>query len=206
MGMNVAIVGHGPSMLEAQHGPAINAHDKVVRLKRCSETLDAPLRFGSRTDFVCGSYTIAMQLCRDMPGYLYWVFLDSRHGNATAAEVLNTSEYVPAMILPVLCAIWNRRYREMREPYPCPEGVKSFGDPLGHPHMSAGLHAILYAGWILRPEKITLYGFDNVREGRFTWSVTRGREWDRYPDHNWPTEHRMVPMIAEKFGVEIAHV
>lgn len=200
--MRVSLVGHGPSLLSQQRGRTIDKHDFVVRQKRCSETLKYPDQYGARTDFVCGSFTIANLLPADVPGCEYWVFVDSRHAHLPDSALRATEQAVPCTILKNVCDTWNGLYRERRTPYTRPNGMQEF-DPLGHPHLSAGFHTILYTCAILKPDSIDLFGFDNMESGSFTWSVTRGPEWDKYPDHRWDIEHRMVPEVAEHYGVEI---
>jgi hypothetical protein len=77
-------------------------------------------------------------------------------------------------------------------------------DPLGHPHLSAGFHAILYACRFLKPSKVVLAGFDNIESGSFTWSITRGPDWGKYPDHRWDIEHDLLLDIGDEFGVEVS--
>lgn len=192
-------------MIKDGKGQIIDSYDVVVRQKRCSETLNFPEDWGSKTDVVCGSFTIATELPKDMPGCEYWVFMDSRHTHVPPEQVEAVAKYVPCTIHRELCDEWNEKYRNMRTSffmYPGQE-IKATSDDLGHTHMSAGLHTLIYACHILKPEQITLFGFDNVKDGYFTWSVTRGPEWKKYPDHNWATEHKMVPVIAEHFDVQV---
>jgi len=198
----IAIVGHGPSMLENEYGEEIDSHDKVIRQKRCEETLKLPKQYGTRTDIVCGSYTIGNLLPRSMPGCEYWVFMDSRHEKVPGFAVMKTKEEVPCKISRHICDKWNDVYRSMRTPYELPKNVQRFTD-LGHPHMSAGLHTLIYALEFIPDKPITLYGYDNVKSGGFTWSVTRGPEWDKYPDHHWPVEHAMVDLLRDHYKREV---
>ena len=198
----VAIIGHGPSMLEHEYGAEIDEHATVIRMKRSSETLKYPESYGTKTDIACGSYTIAPALPSHYPKAEYWAFVDSRHDELPAHIISRMVESVPCVILPILCKRWNNAYRSLRTPYETPDGVERF-DPLGHPHMSAGLHTLIYACEILKPREITLYGFDNIKNGSQGWSITRGPDWNKYPDHNWPVEHQMIPMIEDEFGVEV---
>ena len=55
--MSVAIVGHGPSLLEQEYGAEIDEHI-VVRQKRCEKTLEQPEQYGTRTDYIAGSLLI----------------------------------------------------------------------------------------------------------------------------------------------------
>lgn len=196
------IVGHGKSMLEHNWGSLIDSHDIVIRQKRCSETLKDPDHFGTKTDYVCGSLTIAAFLPGDVPGCEYWAFVDSRHAGVLQDTLSQMAKYVPCTILKDLCDDWNASYRIRREPFMLPPNVKQF-DPLGHPHLSAGFHTILYACEILKPKEITLVGFDNLTSGTFTWSVTRGPDWNQYPDHSWWLEHKMLPEIEDQFDVKL---
>ena len=198
----VAIIGHGPSMLEHEYGAEIDEHATVIRMKRCEETLKHPEQYGTKTDIVCGSYTIALMLPQHMPKNEYWAFLDSRHDDLPWSVVGRMVEAVPCKILPELCFTWNTIYRALRTPYDTPEGVQAF-TPLGHNHMSAGLHTLLYACEVLKPREITLYGFDNIKTGSQGWSITRGPDWNKYPDHRWDVEHQMIPMIEKEFDVEV---
>jgi len=184
--------------LQRREGDRIDSHDFVVRQKRCQETLKHPEIYGTRKDAVCGSWTIAQQL-PDVGAGEVWVFLDSRHANVSDEEIERAKF---ARIDRGLCDYWNRLYRMRRKPYTKPPGVVGDG-PEGHPHLSAGFHSIIYAAHFLKPKTIVLAGFDNIQSGSFTWSITRGPEWNRYPDHNWPTEHEMLGDIRKEFGVEV---
>lgn len=198
----VCIVGHGPSMLEHEYGAEIDAHDTVIRQKRCEETLKYPEQYGTKTDIVSGSYTIAPMLPQHMPGNIYWVFVDSRHDDLPLDMICKMEKVVPCTILPKVCFTWNEAYRAMRDHYKHPPGVQKFSDK-GHPHMSAGLHTLIYACEILKPKEITLYGFDNIKTGTQSWSITRGPNWDKYPDHRWDIEHKMIGMVQREFNTEV---
>ena len=194
-------MGHGPSLLGRREGSRIDSFGVVVRQKRCQETLKHPDRYGTRVDAVCGSWTIASELPAVGAGEI-WVFLDSRHSGVTKREVDLMQERLPCKIDADLCDFWNRLYRVKRTPYERPAGTREF-DALGHPHLSAGFHTILYACQFLKPETITLAGFDNVESGGFTWSITRGPKWDKYPDHRFDIEHEMLKDVSGEFGVKI---
>ena len=206
--MEVVIVGHGPSMIGSNLGDTIDSFPFVVRQKRCSETLKRPDDYGTITDAVCGSFTIATELQKDMPGCEYWVFMDSRHTNVPRETVEAVEKGIPCIILRGLCDEWNERYRKSRRSFKLYEGQepKATSDSMGHTHMSTGLHTILYTCEIMKPEFIYLAGFDNIKTGGFTWSVTRGPRWNKYPDHNWATEHEMIPVISDHFNVRIEYL
>lgn len=148
-------------------------------------------------DHICGSWTIRARLPQ-CPSR--WIFLDSRHDDVSDAEVAADG----CLAFPGLCREWNGIFRSMRtDDYKRdPQMEASHSDERGHRHMSAGLHAILYA-CELGHREIKLYGFDNVDSGGFTWSITRGPDWNRYPDHRWDIEREMVAVIATRYGANI---
>jgi hypothetical protein len=159
-----------------------------------------PKHFGSKIDFLCGSATIRDKLIADCEK---WIFFDSRH-KGWCPE--NMGDY--RMNKP-LCDLWNGLYRTMRTDWTNEDHriVSSrTSDSKGHTHMSAGLHTIIYTCVFLKPDKISLVGFDNVRSGSFTWSVTRGEDWKGYPDHRWDIENKMLNYITTMYGVEIEHL
>ena len=77
---------------------------------------------------------------------------------------------------------------------------------MGHDHMSAGLHTLIYACKYLNPSNIDLIGCDNLATGQWSWSITRGPDWNQYPDHRWDVEHDMVSMIGRHFNVPINYL
>ncbi len=131
--------------------------------------------------------------------------MDSRHTKVADRLVEVTAEMLPAQIDRKVCDRWNKFYRAQRKSFTMHHGQerKDTSDNMGHTHMSAGLHTLVYACHFLRPERITLAGFDNVQSGGFTWSVTRGPDWHKYPDHNWATEREMIPYIEDHYQVQV---
>ena len=202
--MSIVIVGHGPSMLEKERGDIINSFDTVIRQKGIGliEMRNRPQHFGTKTSAVCGSATIRHQLQTEAEK---WVFFDSRHKGWKPEEC---DPDVFRMNKP-LCDLWNGLYRSMRTEWsPQDHRIVSgrTSDNKGHTHMSAGLHTLIYTCVFLKPETVTLVGFDNVRTGEFTWSVTRGEDWKGYPDHRWDVENKMLNYITTMYGVKIEHL
>lgn len=209
--MKIAIIGHGPSLQRYKPGRDIDAHDKVVRLKRSRHLLQYPEHFGSRTDVVCGSATIGAALkdhweneCTD-----FWVFVDTRTEGLVNGKLNALVAYFEPNgihVDPSLCKTWREHYRAIRSDYPLAQGQERkdrLSDDKGHLHPSAGTHSILYALDIHKPDVLRLYGFDSIATGAFTWSLTRGPDWTQYPDHNWETEQRMLNDIAAHYGYQI---
>jgi hypothetical protein len=206
--MRAVIVGHGPSIFGEKMGVEIDGFDVVIRQKRCQETLKHPDYYGTRTDVVSGSWTIAKGL-RGIPANEYWVFLDSRHNEVTEGQIdAMRAHFEPArcVIDEPLCSTWNEAYRALRTPYTLGEQMERKGtsDDRGHTHMSAGLHTLIYA--CSQYDEVVLVGCDNLASGKFTWSVTRGPDWQKYPDHRWDIEHKMIPTIANHFDTKIGYL
>lgn len=212
--MNVVIVGHGPSAINAMAGEEIDKYDVVIRQKRCEETLKHPDIYGTRTDVVSGSWTIGTLLPNHVKSEEYWIFLDSRHKNVKEKQIQGMKALYGEMnkrlfIDKDLCDAWNETYRDMRTPdyeFADRQERKETSDDLGHTHMSAGMHTIIYACKRLMPKTITLVGFDNIFYGDFEWSVTRGPNWHKYPDHRWDIEHQLIPMVSECYNVPIGFI
>ena len=82
--MQVAIIGHGPSILSVS-GKLIDEHDFIIRQKNCGEMLKYPDRFGSRTDATVGSIN-QIPILRAI-GAECWVFIDSRFEDVTEEQL-----------------------------------------------------------------------------------------------------------------------
>ena len=200
----IAIVGHGPSILNSNLGNIINSYDIVIRQKAISASLvsNAPKDYGTKTSIICGSYTIKEALFWNSKSKI-WVFMDSRH-----EKIVPTID-TRFTLLPDLCKHWNSLYRQLRSSnYNRNKQMTTHAtsSELGHNHMSCGLHTIIYACDILKPEKISLFGFDNIKNGDFTWSVTRGKSWNEYPDHRWDTEKEMLKLISNNYYVNFEFI
>lgn len=201
-------------MLLEEMGELIDSFDTVIRLKRCQQTLEKPEFYGTKTDVIAGSLTIAGAL-RDIPADSYWVFADSRHEGWEWQDKINA---VPNMfrgkhvfIDSDLCTVWNNTYRNMRAAKPDPVwdeqmAASRYDHGEGENHLSAGLHALIYACAYLKPDEVHMIGFDNVMTGRFDWSVTRGEDWKKYPRHRWDLENEIAGLVSETYGVPIAFV
>jgi len=198
--MNVAIIGHGPSMLLEKRGNFIDSFDFVVRQKKRGLELmqEHPLFFGAKTNAVSGS--VGQYRAINHPNSERWVFIDSRYENT------DVSNLTGAWVDKNLCNEWNQKFRDKRTNYSRPDerivSSKS-SDSFGHRHLSSGFHTILYACKLLGPQNITLFGFDSLQKGEFTWSLTRGKNWNQYPDHRWDIEFLMVEEVKEHFGINM---
>jgi len=213
--MKAIIVGHGPSIMGEKMGHLIDEYDVVIRLKRCQETLKMPEYFGTKTDIVGGSMTIAGGLREIAVKNGYWVFLDSRHENLPDSNIDVIKRifkgYGTVHINQELCDEWDALYREARtdvESFPSNMDLKHKScDERGERHLSQGFKAILYAcTYIDELTQLTLVGFDNIMLGEFNWSITRGPDWTHYPPHRWDIEHKLLKAVEDTYGVEIGYL
>lgn len=202
--MKISIIGHGPSMLNSNLGAIIDSYDIVIRQKAVAASLinTYPEDFGKKTSIICGSYTIRESLFWDTKAQV-WVFVDSRH------EKINIKPDLRFNLLKEKCDYWNNFYRSLRtENFTRNDKmtVHPTSSDIGHNHMSCGLHTIMYACEILKPKKLTLFGFDNISSGSFNWSLTRGKEWDQYPDHRWDIEKEVLLALADRYSVDFEFI
>ncbi|MFN9953306.1 MAG: glycosyltransferase family 29 protein, partial [bacterium] len=107
--LNIAIIGHGPSLLNSNLGNNIDSFDIVIRQKAVSHSLMTtyPEDFGKKTSIICGSYTIKEALFWDSKADI-WVFADSRH------EKINIKPDLRFTLLKDKCDYWNDFYRSLR--------------------------------------------------------------------------------------------
>lgn len=201
----IIIVGHGPSVMENPRGRVIDLYDTVIRMKFGPNN---PTYFGTRTDIMGGSPTIAERLAT-LPGKRKWIFFDSRHdGIDTNVIYHNIPRMFPVGSLEFsreLCSEWDELYRNRRTPTDFNEAMvdSKSSDKLGERHLSQGFKALLYTAYFIKPHSVDLIGFDNLKTGKFAWSTTRGRAWTTYPKHRWDVEHKMLDDVAKRFQMEI---
>ena len=199
--MNIAIVGHGPSMVGSKLGETIDGNDVVIRLKRMIHLLKDKEDFGSRYDIGAGSLRILpmmkeMLQTAELKVPLMCLF-DSRDKQLDQAQVNN----VLAQCQPYEVYADRELCDELDKLYMVE--VDKDLDFEAVTHTSQGTKAAWLTANSFPRSTINLYGFDNVRDGTFNWSLTRGPEWDKYPNHRWDIEHRMIPMIAQMTGSKI---
>lgn len=194
----IAIVGHGPSLLEHRFGRDIDSADIVVRFKWHQALTEQPERFGQKTDIVCGSNIVAPALPSHWPKVeQFIIFTDSRTPemelSVSRKLIANhfTSESKNALLDKPLCDYWDHEYRELR------------GDEDGHDHMSSGMHCLMYIGKYLSGSDVYLYGFDSVLSGIWNWSVTRGPDYENYPDHRFDLERIMLERMTKVYAMNI---
>lgn len=210
--MSVAIVGHGPSMLGSCNGELIDSFDFVVRQKALSQglILNNKKDFGNKVSAICGSWTIKNALFWSYSAQK-WVFLDRRHSDVSKAETEKYEKITGARVLKDTCQHWTDLYTNSRSSsYTWSHldeiTTHSTSDDKGVRHLSCGLYTIIYACELLKPKEITLFGFDNIKSGNFTWSLARGPNWKDYPDHRWDTENALIPVIEKVYEVRLKFI
>lgn len=186
----------------------IDSFDFVIRQKAKGLNLLKTKKYGVKTQAFVGSLRHVSSI--KSKDWETWIFKDSRFSDIESAKRIDSLISQGIRIDPSLCDHWNSLYRSFRTPStPVGDNIKSYpsSDKLGSKHMSSGLHAIVYAAHFL-PELDTLHlvGFDSIKTGEFTWSLTRGEEWNKYPDHRWDTEYLMIPMIEKKYNIKVEHI
>jgi len=206
--MEVIIVGHGPSLLHKKYGSYIDSFDCVIRQKANSikYVKENPEQYGSKTNVIGGS-TAQYKTISNIPNVQCWVYIDSRRNPKEDYDSRYNSETVKCN--QQLCHHWNQIFRDMRtnDWSRNSQEAQVHSDPvLGHNHMSSGTHTILYACHYIQPSKIHLLGYDNVRSGKFGWSVTRGKDWKNYGDHRYDVEQKMLPLFEKEFNTKIVFV
>ena len=206
--MEAIIIGHGPSLLNKQYGSYIDSFEYVIRQKAnaITYTKENPEHYGSKT-YAIGGSTGQYNAISKLNNVQCWVFIDSRRNPEDDYDNRFNSETVKCN--QALCHRWNQVFRDMRTDdwTRNEQEAQAHSDPkLGHNHMSSGTHTLLYTCHYLRPSKIYLLGYDNVRSGTFGWSVTRGEHFKNYGDHRYDVEQKMLPLFEKEFNTKIEFV
>lgn len=188
--MNVVIVGHGPSLKESRRGAEIDGFDRLARIKNGWRLVHNQERdYGRRQDIVVSS----LKTCRqyyDAPVTEYWGVGKFASHMEMLEEVREKFGSIKVVVHKEAIDAWIGIYRKM-------------GAICTH-ELSTGLGAIITACEELKPKIITLAGFDNMLKGTLEdyKSVLRKPNF-RFPDHAWSVEKAMLPLIEQKYGVEI---
>lgn len=203
--MRVAIVGHGPSMKGAGLGPEIEAHDRIVRLKQGWMMPQVrPDDYGSRLDIICSTLKTWRPYWK-LPIKEYWGYQSFPGQDASLGKIREHFGSIPVHLAGAAISRWLGEYRELadiRGGWERPsDGMTKVGD---EPWFSTGMGAIVMACALLLPETVTLFGFDNLVQGRREEFTNIFRTTDHeYPRHAWNIEWRMLQLLEKEYNVRI---
>lgn len=188
------IVGHGPGIGQGR-GKEIDSHDIVIRFadyfynRRDKD-------FGTKTTYLM---TIDQKMAdvlnnNVMPEIETWVF--GRPGWTTQEQAIQRI----GKFKPYVCTEtnqWLKRFKEIGA-----KGYISKRVP-DQPHFSQGLAAIIMAGAKLKPDVLTLAGFDNLIEGKNGnyEALTNNRTINSY--HDFEAENILMEEIATYYEFEV---
>lgn len=190
--MKICIVGHGPSLKNANLGEKIDSLDKVVRLKGSSGVLWTN-DFGGRTDALCASTEI-MGVFFKQEAQEYWAYPKNGDYDRRTAIMAIEKLQTPVMIPLKFINHWNQYFRQTGA---------------GHPNVSTGMGAILIAIHRWKPEKIVLAGFDTLLHP--TKEFTRHSDIPRsgfgpYPNHDWGAENALLRVLEKTYSLKIEDI
>ena len=187
--MKVIIVGHGPSLVGKGMGSAIDSYDLVVRLKGVNSVMGTD-DYGHRCDVLCLSTEVST-LGHTMKPEMFWFYPKKGHYDTCVIGKFAGDVGIPIIVPLELIKGWNKQFLDL--------GGK-------HPNVSTGMAAIIIAGHHLRPEKITLAGFDTLVDPKvpFTRNDAIPRTGAGVITHDWETENLLLKQVSEYFGFTVA--
>lgn len=189
------IVGHGPSLKGLRQGKNIDACDKVVRLKNCYTLLAEPHNYGTRTDAMCSSTEVLPTIER-VKADEYWGYPKKGTYNKAATNWLQRKTGKVPHVPLELCNFWNCFFLEL--------GGK-------HPNVSTGMAAMIIALDRYKPDTLVLAGFDKVLNPATpgyacTVPTPFNSGGTKDTGHDWGTEHKMLPYLAQHFNCRIEEI
>lgn len=193
--MEVIICGHGPSLKDAGLGSKIDSHEKVVRLKNCSELLQIPKDYGTRTTIMFSSTEVCWQLHK-VPAEEYWCFPKRDTYNTDLTDQLRKKVNGRVRVLAQQSHVWNKLFRDM--------GGQ-------HPNVSTGMAAIISVCELLNPRVLHLAGFDILLNPKLAYVSTVPSPFNdggsKDTGHDWVSENKLLQFIGEHFKqIEISRL
>lgn len=188
--MKISIVGHGPSLKDANLGKEIDSFDKVVRLKGSSGVLWTN-DFGSKTSALCASTEI-MGVFFKQDAEEYWAYPKNGYYDKKNAMMVIEKLQKPVLLPLSFVNHWNTYFRQM--------GAQ-------HKNVSTGMGAILIAIHRWKPKEIKLFGFDTLMnpEIEFTRHSSIPRSgFGPYPNHDWKRENELLEVLRQTYKVKIS--
>lgn len=183
---DVIIVGHGTSPKGKGWGARIDEHT-VIRLK--NPTWQTKEDYGRRLDYLCSSTeTMPAMLDYKTVPKQYWA--QPKRGKWSEITEARFRERAKApLLIPLdIYMPWLEKFWTLRKE--------------DTPNISVGLSAIIFASALLKPDTISLVGFDNLLNPHNMWydKADRGRWVTR---HEWHVENAMLPMVEAEYGVKV---
>ena len=190
--MKVAIVGHGPSLLNAKKGKEIDSFDKVVRLKG-SNTVIGTEDFGNKVDALVASTEI-MGTFFKMDAPEYWAYPKKGVFDEKSFAINMGRLEKPVLLAWHTCNFWNEHFRRMPK------------KTTNHGNVSTGMAAIIIAAFKWRPEEIKLFGFDTLMNPKIPFARHGGiprSGFGDFPDHDWQREHDLLKKLENVYNTKI---
>ena len=188
---SVIIVGHGPSLIGAGLGSRIDSYPIVVRMKHCMKLLENQKDFGKRTDYMCSSTEVMVNML-PVKAKEYWCYPKRGRWNKSLEEQMK----VPYVIPLELCEKWNVWFRSQKT-----------SREHEIPNYSTGMAAIIIALDRLKPNKLILAGFDSMLNPKVPYTSTLSdRSYKNQIGHDWEIENRMLKLLSEEYHCEIKDI
>jgi len=202
--MRVTIIGHGPSIENAELSSFIdNNSDYVVRISKSHLSYNS-LRHGNRTDYVCTSNNASKHVLKGLkPLYETWMYFPYIITDIKARmEELWTKGFNPVVCNEEIKP-WLLRYKYLNDNWK--KIYLRKGDRVIYSHFSIGMAAIIIS--VQRIEDVSelvLVGFDNLVKGsrdNFV-SLSRKRK-SNTSGHNYAVERQLLDEIVSELGVKL---
>ena len=190
--MKIAIIGHGTSLIGANKGELIDAHDVVVRLKGCGASLQFPHDYGSMTTAICMTTEVS-QLAFETQAGSYWFYPKNGSFDQVATFKAVAELGAPCMIPLKLMNFWNEKFRTLETT---------------HNNVSTGMAAVIIAAHYYEPEMITLGGFDSILDpdAPFERNPAIPRTGVGPSQHDWVAESKLLRVVEEAYGFKVAEL
>lgn len=187
---SVAIVGHGPSLENGEHGTQIDIHDLVVRMIECIWQRESPIDYGDKYNYGIYSVTQFNSRSHQNPGWMpdraYWCYVPRSKKPTSEGHFLGKLNITIGKLI--------ERHRS------------------GGPHFSRGTAAAIISIIMYNAEYLTLFGFDmmvlgyNMKDEERhpkTLREFRGSNVGKAGKHNWVKERETILRVAEEHGTVV---
>lgn len=185
--MEIVIVGHGPSLKGSGLGRKIDEHEKVLRLKNCSDLLKVPEDYGRKTDIMFSTTEVCYHLSK-VKAEEYWCYPKRDTYNTDLIDELRKKTNARIRILKEQSLVWNQMFRD---------------SGANHPNVSTGMMAIICVCELLNPRVLHLAGFDTVMNPKLEYISTVPSPFNdggkKDTGHDWKAEHKLLLFLGHHF-------